>query len=532
MSQMTIGKRITLAFGVIIALLFILVVAMKFGINGIVSNAEQVIEGSELDRNLAQAEIDHLNWVSAVSRLFTDTNTRELKVQKDDRKCGFGQWLYGEGRKEAEIFIPETSKLLKKIEAAHKRLHASAIKIQDADNAKTIYAQETVSALTEVQGIIAQLRKLAKEKNIMNEEIMIDSAKKTELFSLIIGLLAIFVCILLSFLTSRNIIKVLKDVAGRLGVGAHQIAAASSQITSSSQSLANGASSQAASLEETSASLEEMAAMSSQNSDNAGQADSLMKEAAQVITGADDSMGKLTVSMQEISSASAETQNIVKTIDEIAFQTNLLALNAAVEAARAGEAGAGFAVVADEVRNLAMRAAEAAKNTSTLIDGTVAKINTGENLLNETSDKFQTTTEAVKKVSSLIGEIATASNEQNQGVSQVNSAVVEIDSVTQDTAANAEESASASEELNSQAVIMEEIVTELQILVGQTGSKIKRLDKTPRRPIVKEKQTPSTISPPRQKVVKALPVSPTPVKKKKVVPEEIIPMGEDEFEDF
>ena len=129
--------------------------------------------------------------------------------------------------------------------------------------------------------------------------------------------------------------------------------------------------------------------MTKQNADNAGQANSLMSGTKQVVATANESMGRLTESMGEITRASEETSKIIKTIDEIAFQTNLLALNAAVEAARAGEAGAGFAVVADEVRNLAMRAADAAKNTANLIEGTVKKVKDGSDLVSQTNEAFQ-----------------------------------------------------------------------------------------------------------------------------------------------
>jgi methyl-accepting chemotaxis protein len=176
-------------------------------------------------------------------------------------------------------------------------------------------------------------------------------------------------------------------------------------------------------------------------------------------------MSQLTGSMQEISKASQETQKIVKTIDEVAFQTNLLALNAAVEAARAGEAGAGFAVVADEVRNLAIRAADAAKNTADLIEGTVKKVKDGSELVTKTNQEFSKVAESSSKVNELVSEIAAASNEQAQGIGQVNTAVSELEKVVQQNAANAEESASASEEMNAQAEQMKSFVNDLIALV-------------------------------------------------------------------
>jgi methyl-accepting chemotaxis protein len=215
-----------------------------------------------------------------------------------------------------------------------------------------------------------------------------------------------------------------------------------SQSVGMSQNLSEAASAQASSLEETSSSLEEMTSMVKQTAGNATEANNLMTTGQLVIEKANVSMNELTESMKEIAVASEETQKIVKTIDEIAFQTNLLALNAAVEAARAGEAGSGFAVVAGEVRNLAMRAAEAAKNTSTLIENIVKRIKKGENLVGVTNESFKEITASSTKVVRLIGEIASASQEQSNGIDQINRAVADMNSLTQQNAAGAEELAS------------------------------------------------------------------------------------------
>jgi len=250
-----------------------------------------------------------------------------------------------------------------------------------------------------------------------------------------------------------------------------QSSAAIQEVSSVSLSLSKGASEQAAAIEETSSSLEEMSSMTKQNSDNARQADQLMASTKESVYRSAQIMDKLTTSMGEISKASEETSKIIKTIDEIAFQTNLLALNAAVEAARAGEAGAGFAIVADEVGNLAMRAAEAAKNTGNLIEGTVKKIKEGSELVQKTDAEFRQVALNVEQSGELVGQISAASAEQSQGIEQINKAVSEMDKVVQQNAGNAEESASASEEMNSQAKRMKNLVEDLVTVVGARSSR-------------------------------------------------------------
>jgi len=304
--------------------------------------------------------------------------------------------------------------------------------------------------------------------NAMTDEILakLSAGSVTLMLAVLASLL---LGLVLALFSTRSITKPIHVVISGLKDGSAQVAAAANQVSVSSQSLASGAAEQAASLEETSSSMEEMASMTQTNAENAKQANSLMDEAKRLVQRASQAMGELTESMEDISQAGEETSKIVKTIDEIAFQTNLLALNAAVEAARAGEAGAGFAVVADEVRNLAMRAAEAAKNTAQLIESTVAKTKQGHEQVNRTNEAFGEVSSSAAKVAELVGEIAAASAEQAQGIDQVNKAMGQMDEVTQTTAASAEESAAASEEMSAQSETMQGFVEDLVTLVGSAN---------------------------------------------------------------
>ncbi len=345
--------------------------------------------------------------------------------------------------------------------------HDGLIELEDDTSA--IYAYETIPALVEVQNLLQQIRQEA-ESRILTDKDMLNTARSTKTTIVAIAAIALTLGLALAFVISRGIISTLRSTSANMAESAAQVAAASQQVSASSQVLANGASEQASSIEETSASLEEMASMTRQNADNATQADSLMKEANQTIATANNTICEMTVSMTHITQTGEETQKIVKTIDEIAFQTNLLALNAAVEAARAGEAGAGFAVVADEVRNLAMRAADAARDTSALIEESVKQIRDGAELVDVTNKAFDEVAVQADKVTHLIGEIAEASNEQAQGIEQVNTAVTEMDRVVQQNAATAEESASASEEMNAQADQMKSQVEKLNTMLTKTGN--------------------------------------------------------------
>jgi methyl-accepting chemotaxis protein len=250
----------------------------------------------------------------------------------------------------------------------------------------------------------------------------------------------------------------LSDALHQAVIGAQQVTAAAGDISRGSQMLSQSANEQASSLQEVSASLKEMASTAKQNASNSREMSALAQETRIGSTRGVESMRLLSEAIDRIKSSADATARIIKTIDEIAFQTNLLALNAAVEAARAGDAGKGFAVVAEEVRNLAIRSAEAAKNTAELIEGAVRNVEGGVDINHGALKELTEIDGKIQKVSQVMEEIAITSEKQEKGVEQIDIAVDHMNRETQHIAANSEESAAAAEELSSQATQMNSMV--------------------------------------------------------------------------
>lgn len=334
------------------------------------------------------------------------------------------------------------------------------VKIDDTEIGQLAYGTETV--IETFQNIVKEITTILTEMSNGNLVVEINSDYRGDFAEI---------------KTSLNlIIKSFNEVLSDVKSAADQVASASSQVSGSSIALSQGATEQASSIEQLTASIEEISAQTKLNADNANEANGLAETAKMNAEQGNMQMKEMLKAMEGINDSSANISKIIKVIDEIAFQTNILALNAAVEAARAGQHGKGFAVVAEEVRNLAARSANAAKETTDMIESSIRKVEGGTRIANETAVALTEIVENVEKVATLVSDIAIASNEQAIGIAQINQGVMQVSNVVQNNSATSEASAAASEELASQAELLKEQVSRFKLKRETQRSSHKELD--------------------------------------------------------
>lgn len=295
--------------------------------------------------------------------------------------------------------------------------------------------------------------------------------------SVILNLALTIAIAIFAFFTRGTIIRLLSKSLESLNKSSHQIAEHADSLVNSAIQTSEASNEEAAILGRISESMQSQSSITKKTAQNSRSVDEISKSNLDVVIQAKQTVDALTDSMDAISQSGEETHKIIKTIDEIAFQTNILALNAAVEAARAGEAGAGFAVVADEVRSLAIRCADAARNSSQMIEKSATNISTGSEMVKKTSDSFVVVTEKMKEVRQHISEIADETDQQDAGFQEITSSITQINESTRENINLASGTRDASEKLRNLSGDLNKVVNELMDVCGR-AEKAKKAKKT------------------------------------------------------
>jgi len=511
LTNLKIGKRLALGYGVICAMLVLMIVMSNAMLGRINAGTDEIVNG-RMPRialtNQMQAEINDIAIALRNMMLSDEAQDHRRQVQdimasraamdgilaklKDALQNPQALELLGQMQKETALYKAGQDAMIKHITAGEK------------DQARALLGEE-------LRPLLVRLKKATADQTALQNQIATQAAqdaaatyRQTSMLMWGLGAIALALAAVVAWWITRSITRPLGralDVAttvaagdltsrievtstdetgqllqalktmneslartvGTVRVGTDTIAVAAGQVAVGSQDLSSRTEQQASALEEAASSMEELTATVRQNADNARQANVLAEVASNVAARGGDVIHQVVGTMDQINASSSKINDIIGVIDGIAFQTNILALNAAVEAARAGEQGRGFAVVASEVRNLAQRSAAAAKEIKGLIGDSSGKVANGSKLVAEAGDTMREIVESVRRVTDIMSEISAASLEQTAGIEQINQAVAQMDEGTQQNAALVEEAAAAAAAMREQSTRLAQAVAVFQI---------------------------------------------------------------------
>lgn len=458
--NMTLAKRVFAGFAVVLLLLAAVSLSGLWALNNVTHTAQVSDQCSDMIKSLLEARRHEKNYILRLEPKYIKKVDASIAEVLKTAKSLVGQVQTEKERSYLKAVDLQTRAYGK---AFHEYVASLGATKNDGNSAVQDNSQneEGSGMVKNARAAIAACESMRKQQ----KQQMADLTARAKWQNGIGMALGIGLGCLFAWLITMAVTKPLRRVINMLGAGSSEVATASAQVSQASQTLAEGAGSQAATLEQTSATLEQMSAMIRNTADGAQEATNSRKAAYVTLQEAAALMEQAGLAMDKVQQAGQKTAKVVSAIDEIAFQTNMLALNAAVEAARAGDAGNGFAVVAEEVRNLALRAADAARNTQSLIQGSVQDIQEGASLVAKAKNSFDMVVEHNNDVGRMVEQIAEASQEQALGVEQMSTSASSMNSITQHVAASAEQAAVAAEQLNAQAVEMHDVVGTITLMI-------------------------------------------------------------------
>ena len=463
--QIKLSTKIIGGFAIMILLISIVAFVGFWGLNNAVDRVDKADDMNRLIKHLLQIRRYEKNFIIRKEQKYIDTVHQYTQQMIELANHSKQKFQIPQMKQDMDLLIQSIKDYQEKFQ-----LFVSLFKKENEFSKPIELNNQTATVNVDMVQAARMIEKIASSNRQAMKKQMKTQNKQSIFIVLTTACIAFVMGIIFSLTITRMITLPLKKVIDGLIFTSKQISDISIFISESSSSLAEGTTQQAAALEETSANLEEISCMTKNNAENATFGNEAMKRSLVAVTEANNDMNSVNDLMSKISESSQQTHMIIKTIDEIAFQTNLLALNAAVEAARAGEAGSGFAVVANEVRTLAMRSAEAARNTATLIDTSVTQVTQCSKLVFQTRDSFNRVADHSKEISKNVSQIMSASLEQSEGITQVNLAVSELDKITQANAMKSEEEAASADKMRHMVDDLNDYVDDLLAIIDGSNT--------------------------------------------------------------